>query len=93
MNSLERLFGGPPLRTILWLCFVSIVIGFVLHTLGLHPYTLAVRLYNGLRNLFNAVLNLGFGSLQSFGRYLLYGAVVVVPVWLLIRLVSIGRRG
>jgi hypothetical protein len=93
MNSLERLFGGPPLRTLLWLCFVSIVIGFVLTTLGLHPFTLAVRLYNGVRSLFNAVFHLGLDSFVWLGRYLLYGAVVVVPVWIVMRVFSMGRRG
>jgi hypothetical protein len=34
---------------------------------------------------------MGFGAVEQVGRYLLLGAVVVVPVWLILRLLNAGR--
>ena len=36
--------------------------------------------------------NLGFRSLQDFGTYIVAGAVIVIPVWLVIRLLSFRGR-
>ncbi|MEJ1157030.1 DUF6460 domain-containing protein [Prosthecomicrobium sp. N25] len=90
-NALERFFGGPPVRTIVWLAFLSVVIGFVLATMGMDPFTLVRRVLRGFDSLVDAVLSLGSGIFLHAGRWLVYGAVIVVPVWIVLRVMALGR--
>jgi TctA family transporter len=89
-NVLARLAGGSPLRTLLWLLTLSLVVGFVLDTIGIDPFSLVRRLVADLDHLIDRVMALGFGAVTGILRYLAWGAVIVVPVWLLMRLGS-GR--
>ncbi|MCW1843106.1 DUF6460 domain-containing protein [Prosthecomicrobium hirschii] len=90
-NPIERFLGGPPLRTLLWLAFLSIVVGFVLATLGLHPMRLVQGVIDAVEGLIDAISRLGLGAFRSVGQYLIWGAIVVVPIWLISRLLSVGR--
>ena len=35
---------------------------------------------------------MGFGAIETVVRYILLGAVIVIPVWLVIRVARAGRR-
>jgi hypothetical protein len=85
-NALARFTGGSPLRTLLWLVFMSIVVGFVLETIGLDPFTFVRRLIGNFDRFVEWVLNLGTGAVVSLLRYLVWGAVIVVPIWLVMRI-------
>lgn len=89
-NALTRLTGGSPLRTVLWLVVMSIVVGFVLDTIGLDPLTFVSRLVGNVDRFVEWVLHLGTDAIVRVLRYLMWGAVLVVPVWLILRLT--GRR-
>ncbi|TBW37157.1 integrase [Siculibacillus lacustris] len=89
-NFLVRLTGGSPIRTLLWLLVLSLVVGFVLDTLGFDPFTLVRRLIFDFDRFVERVVALGFGAFSGLLRYLAWGAVVVVPIWLVMRL-SGGR--
>ncbi|MER2607286.1 MAG: DUF6460 domain-containing protein [Siculibacillus sp.] len=91
-TPLARLTGGSPLRTVLWLVFLSIVVGFVLETIGLDPLTFVGRLVGNIDRFFEWVLHLGTDAIARVLRYLMWGAVLVVPVWLVLRLTG-ARRG
>ena len=84
----ERLFGGNPLGVILRLAVLSVVVGVVLSALDITPRALVWRLRIFLQRLYD----LGFGAVEQVLGYLLLGAVVVVPVWLIVRLVGAGRK-
>lgn len=86
----ESLFGGNPLGVAVRLVLLSIVVGIVLHTLGITPENIVYRLQLLVRNLYD----LGFGAFEWAFRYFLIGAVVVVPIWLIARLFGLmgGRR-
>lgn len=90
-NALTRFTGGSPLRTLLWLVVMSIVVGFVLETIGLDPFTFVRRLISGFDRFVDWVVHMGFDAVTSVLRYLVWGAVLVVPIWLIMRLTS--RRG
>lgn len=81
-NGMQKLLGGPPVAVLTKLVFMSILVGAVLALLGLTP----PDLFRGIRELIDHVLNLGFDAVQTVFRYFIYGAVLVVPVWLLMRL-------
>jgi hypothetical protein len=65
------------------------VVGIVLVTFGLDPATLFAEAARSAKQ----IVELGFSDIHEVGRILLTGAMVVVPVWLVLRLVdSTGRR-
>lgn len=88
-NSFTRFIGGSPARVIVQLIIVSFFVGLVLHALGVSPYDIV----DGLRDLVWRIYRMGFGSIEWIFRYLLLGAVVVIPIWLVMRLLKMGKRG
>ena len=79
-----RFFGGSPVGTVVRLAFVSLVVGALLMWLDIEPLTV-VRV---AQNLAARIWNMGFEAVHEMGRYLLAGALIVVPVWLVTRLLS-----
>ncbi|MGL4443957.1 MAG: DUF6460 domain-containing protein, partial [Alsobacter sp.] len=45
----------------------------------------------GVKNIIDGILDLGFGAVREVLRWLVYGAVIVVPVWLVMRLLGASR--
>ncbi len=86
-NYLNRFFGGPPLSVIFRLVLLSILIGVILQVLGLDPW----NILESLRRLVLRVWDMGFDALRWLWRYLLLGAVVVVPIWLIVRLMRVAK--
>ena len=86
-NSVNRFFGGPPLSVIFRLILLSILIGVILQVLGLDPW----NIFDSLRRLVLRVWDMGFDALRWLWRYLLLGAVVVVPIWLIVRLMRVAQ--
>jgi hypothetical protein len=84
-NYVSRFFGGPPLSVIFRLILLSILIGVILQVLGLDPW----NIFDSLRRLVLHVWEMGFDALRWLWRYLLLGAVVVVPIWLIVRLMRV----
>jgi hypothetical protein len=78
---MERFFGGNPLAVILRLVIISIVAGVALTALGYDPR----ELLQSIPRLMQAIYDLGFGWIEKVVQWFLLGAVIVIPVWLLIR--------
>jgi hypothetical protein len=85
--TVTRFFGGSPARVLVQLVVISIILGIVLNALGVSPYDIV----NGLRDLATRIYSMGFGTIEWVFRYFLLGAVIVFPVWLLMRLLRVGR--
>jgi hypothetical protein len=83
-----RLFGGPPASVIFRLALLSIVVGVIMEALGFDP----LNIIESVERLVRQVWDLGFDAVRFLWRYLLLGAAVVVPLWLLVRLTR-GSRG
>ena len=86
-NYVSRFFGGPPLSVIFRLILLSILIGVILQVLGLDPW----NIFDSLRRLVLHVWDMGFDALRWLWRYLLLGAVIVVPIWLIVRLMRVAQ--
>jgi hypothetical protein len=71
------------------LVVMSVVLGVVLSALGVSPFDIV----EGLKRLAMRIYNAGFDTFVWAFRYFLLGAVIVVPVWLVMRLLKLGRRG
>ncbi|HEX2552999.1 MAG TPA: DUF6460 domain-containing protein [Microvirga sp.] len=86
MPDLNRLLGGSPGSVLVKLVFLSLLVGAFLAFLDITPFELADRLFGWVRSVFD----LSFETVREVLRWILYGAVVVVPLWLLSRF--FGRR-
>jgi membrane-anchored glycerophosphoryl diester phosphodiesterase (GDPDase) len=86
-DPVTRFLGGSPLAVAGRLILLSVLVGFVMVAFGLDPY----NIIHSIRRLIESIWNLGFDALRSVWRYFLLGAVIVIPVWLIMRLVNTPR--
>jgi hypothetical protein len=84
----NRLLGGNPVAVIVRLVVLSIIVGVVLSALNIRPGEL---LYHA-RRLIQRIYDLGFGVFETAFGYFLLGAVVVIPIWLIARLLGLLTR-
>lgn len=83
----NRFLGGPPLAVFAKLVLVSILVGVVLSVLGLDP----LNIVHSIQRLIESVWNMGFDAFNLLWRYFVLGAVIVVPIWLIVRLLNAPR--
>ncbi len=81
-NHVTRFFGGPPLSVIFRLVLLSILVGVILKVLGLDPF----NILRSIEDLIRLLWEMGFDAVEWLWRYFLLGAAVVVPIWLIVRL-------
>ncbi|MGE0563781.1 MAG: DUF6460 domain-containing protein [Pseudolabrys sp.] len=86
-NALTRVMGGSPLTVLGRLVLVSILVGVVMSVLGLDPW----NIIDSVRVLFRRIWDMGFDAIHWLWRYFLLGAVLVVPIWLIMRFVNAPR--
>lgn len=86
-NGLKSFIGGSPLGVLVRLVLLSILVGVVLEVLGLDP----LNIIRSIETLIRRIWNMGFDVIISLWRYLVLGAVIVIPVWLIIRLFKAPR--
>jgi hypothetical protein len=85
-ETLVRFFGGSPGGVIVRLVVLSFILGVVMNALGLSPFDIV----SSFRRLVRQIYDAGFETVVWAWRYFLIGAVIVFPVWLVIRLVKLG---
>jgi hypothetical protein len=83
----QQFFGDSIAGTLLRLVLLSIVVGIVFSVLGITPFNLIER----MQQLVSRIIDLGFDAIRSAFTYFLLGAVVVIPVWFVVRLLKLGR--
>lgn len=83
-DRLNRLLGDSPGRTIIKLVILSVVVGFVMSMMGFSPWDLVRLVDNGIRELWHS----GFRALGRVGDYLLVGAMIVIPVFIILRILN-----
>ncbi len=86
-NVIARFVGGSPLSVLLRLIVVSFVVGLLLESFGLDPVSLIDEALRAARR----IVEFGLTDVRQIGRILVTGAMVVVPVWLVLRLLDAGR--
>jgi hypothetical protein len=79
--------GGSVLGVVVRLVILSIVVGVVLSALGITPQNFFYQINILLRRIYD----LGFGAVETVLGYLILGAMVVVPIWLISRLLKAAR--
>ena len=81
--------GGSPFgsRAGTGLILVSILVGVILSALGLDPFDII----HSVERLIRSIWNMGFDAFRWLWRYFLLGAVIVIPIWLIMRMVNTPR--
>jgi hypothetical protein len=86
-DALYRFLGGTPLAVAFRLILLSVLVGVVLAAVGFDPW----NILRSIELLFRRLWDLGFDAVNWLWRYFLLGAVIVIPVWLLMRLFGTPR--
>lgn len=85
-SGAARVFGGSPFGVLIRLALLCVVVGLVLDQLDLNAFDLFHRAVRAVEELFANSAEL----LRAIGRYFLIGAMVVIPIWILVRVFSVG---
>ncbi|MBB4009380.1 DUF6460 domain-containing protein [Allorhizobium taibaishanense] len=86
-DGVNRFLGDSIGRTIIKLIVVSVIVGFVMRIFGIYPYDII----EGIRHFFQDIWHKGFAALGQFGDYLLLGASVVIPLFIILRLLNMRK--
>src|SRR3984893_6558916 len=86
-DFVHRLFGGPPLAVIGRLILLSILGGVILAAVGLDPWDIIAS----VSRLMVDTRDMGFDAVRGLWQYFLLGAVIVLPIWFLVRLAKAPR--
>ena len=84
---LARFLGDSPLRVLVKLAVVSFLVGLVMSAFGWSPFDIIDKLYRFVLHLWN----MGFRAVENVLEYLLLGAAVVVPAFIILRILSYRR--
>ncbi|MFI4995203.1 MAG: DUF6460 domain-containing protein [Hyphomicrobiales bacterium] len=87
-TQLNRFLGGSPASVILRLLVISLIVGAAMAFFNLTPRDLI----ESVRHLIETLLGSGLESLRTILVYIAYGALVVVPIFILVRLLKMARR-
>ena len=87
-SRLNRFLGGSPVGVIVRLIVVSLIVGAAMVFFNLTPRDLI----EGARQLIESILGSGLESLRTLALYIAYGAIVVVPIFIVARLLKMNRR-
>lgn len=75
-------FGGHPLAVVLRLAILSLLVGLLLSFFGITPRNFLYVMDDLARRIYD----LGFGAVEWVLEYIVLGAMLVVPVWFVLRL-------
>ena len=87
MSNMNRFIGGSPGSVLAKLIFLSLLVGAFMAFLDITPFGLIEGLFNWIRSVFDLSLD----TVKEVGLWVLYGAVIVVPLWLISRLFGSRR--
>lgn len=87
MSAMNRFLGDTPLRVAIKLIVISFLVGIVMATFGWSPWDVFYQ----IEDFFVGLWNLGFDAIYRFWGYLVLGAAVVIPLFIILRIVSYRR--
>jgi hypothetical protein len=86
-DQANRFLGDSIGRTLIKLIVVSLIVGFVMTVFGLTPWSII----DGVRDFILEIWHRGFSALGRVGDYLILGATIVIPLFVILRLFSYRR--
>ena len=85
--GMNGFLGDSPMRVLAKLVVLSFIVGVVMSAFGWTP----IDIYYGVVDTVARIWNMGFAAFDRVLGYFLVGAVIVVPLFLIIRLVNYRR--
>jgi hypothetical protein len=82
----SKFLGGRPIAVILRLVILSLLVGILLSMFGVTPR----NFLSVIDGFFRYLYDLGFGAFEWLFEFLLLGAMLVIPIWLVVRLFKAG---
>lgn len=86
-NGLTKFLGDSPGRTLVKLAVISFVVGIIMSALNFTP----IEVWYAIEDFFIKIYQLGFDAIWRIARYFVWGAFIVVPIFLLMRLMKFGK--
>lgn len=83
-RGVSGFLGGSPVSVVVRLVFLSVLVGAAMAFLDITP----VGLYDSAARFVRRLVANGFAVIGDVGMWLVYGAMVVVPIWLVLRLLN-----
>jgi hypothetical protein len=83
-SGITRFLGDTPGKVAIKLAVFSVIAGVVMSSVGWSPRTII----NGIVRFFTRIWELGFDAIYSSFEYFFLGAAVVIPAFILIRLLN-----
>ena len=87
MSGLTSFLGDSPLRVFLKLLVVSFLVGVVMSAFGWSPFDVLQWIEDTLTRIWH----MGFATVDRFVGYLALGAAIVIPAFIILRLLSYRR--
>ena len=85
-ERVNRFFGGSPLAVLFRLALLSVLVGVVLSALDIDVRNLIPRIVQLLQDIWS----MGFDAVRWLWNYFLLGAIIVLPIWLIMRIFRAG---
>jgi hypothetical protein len=85
--ALERFLGGTPLAVMVRLIVISLIVGALLMWLDIHP----ADIFRSVERFFYDIWMQGFDAVREVLAYILAGAVIVLPIWFVLRLLNFRK--
>lgn len=85
--STNTFLGDTVGRTIIKLLIISVLVGMVMNVFGLSP----LDIVDSVRDFFVRLWQSGWAALGRFGDWLILGASVVVPIFIIMRVLNYRR--
>lgn len=83
-RPVEKFLGDRPGSVIVRLIFISLIVGAVMAMFELSPQALV----EAILRFFRSIWEQGFDAVYKVAGWLIAGALIVVPVWLVARLLK-----
>jgi hypothetical protein len=87
-DRLNGFLGDTPFRVFLKLAVVSMIVGVVMRYFGWS----AMDVVSIIRGLISRIWNMGFDAIGQFADYLILGAAIVIPAFILLRLFAMRKN-
>lgn len=87
-GKLDQFLGDSLGRTIIKLLVISFIVGVVMAAMNWSPFDI----FYGIRDFIIRIWQQGFAALGRFGEYLVLGAAVVVPLFIILRVLNYRKR-
>lgn len=87
-GKLDQVLGDSLGRTIIKLLVISFVVGVVMAAMNWSPFDI----FCGIKDFIVRIWHQGFAALGRFGEYLVLGAAVVIPGFIIMRVLNYRKR-